>query len=289
MSTPATSTSPGRVQLGKDAVPTGSAGAGETSVVHVHSSSCLKHGFVLRIEVVEAAVGVGLVRYALRPDSGGTGRWRGSCGLELEFEALQDGDLLARGLERLRFRPGGYDGGSASVPAELIINEGRTDERRLSVVDVEPLHCGDHVTLGTSGAGGYGHPYDREHTEVLADVRAGLVGVDQARTVYGVHVAKGAVDAIATARIRANRPDSQWGVGPERRRWDRAFKSSQLDRLAVMLQTLPAPVRAERRREVLAQVLDTIPSGFPVTPSDAIATRRAAATLDKLLDKFVRS
>src|SRR5690606_12024878 len=49
------------------------------------------------VEIVEANVGVKLIRYAVRPDSGGAGKWRGGCGLELVFEALSEGGLLARG------------------------------------------------------------------------------------------------------------------------------------------------------------------------------------------------
>jgi N-methylhydantoinase B len=222
------------------------------------------------VEIVEAGVGVRVLRYALRQDSGGPGRWRGGCGLELEFEALSAGSLLARGLERLRFRPWGYDGGAPGEPAELIINEGADDERRVRIIDVLPLHVGDRVTLRTSGAGGYGEAFDRDPGAVLRDVTRGLVSEANARSIYGIAIEDGIVDAAQTSVLReARAPRQQWGFGSERVNWESVFADDAVGTLRSRLDALPIAARAMKRRAVIAKVLRTLPSEFPVGDSDA--------------------
>lgn len=249
------------------------------------------------VETVEASVAVRVLDYRLRPDSGGAGQWRGGCGLELRFEALTDGSLLARGLERLRFRPWGYAGGGPGAPTELIVNEGRADERRLHVVDVHPLRAGDVVVLRTSGAGGYGDPLLREPGDVAADVAAGLVTAEHASDAYGVHVSGGRVDEAATRAERTRRERARGpapaaagaavrhGLGPERERWDRVFAGDLVDRLLVRLADLPVAARASRRREVLGRVLATLPEGFPAAETGEEELRAARGLFGDLVDE----
>jgi N-methylhydantoinase B len=59
-----------------------------------------------------------------------------------------------------------------------------------------------HVYLQTGG-GGYGDPLRREPERVLHDVRRGLVSPGVARSIYGVVIGHGAVDAAATMGLRA--------------------------------------------------------------------------------------
>jgi N-methylhydantoinase B len=233
------------------------------------------------VEVVESSVAVRVLRYAVRPDSGGAGRWRGGCGLELEFEAQEPGTLLARGLERTRFRPWGYAGGQPGAATELLINEGRPDEQRLTVIDTVWLRPGDRVVLRTAGAGGYGDPAEREPAAVLADVVAGLVSPGQAEDAYGVALADGAIDEERTARLRAGRvPATGWGLGEQRSAWDAVFPSDILDRLAAALQTLPSRERTVRRRLLVQQVLTGLPAGFPHVSAarDEVAAAREQLT-----------
>jgi N-methylhydantoinase B len=229
------------------------------------------------VEVVESSIGVRVLRYAVRSDSGGAGRWRGGCGLELEFEALEAGGLLARGLERRRFRPWGYAGGGPGAATEMFVNEDRPDVRRLTVVDVVPLRAGDRVVLRTAGAGGYGHPFDREPSAVLMDVRTGLVSPASARDDYGVDIRDGEVDPTGTARLRADRPTrADWGMGVERERWDSVFPPDALDRLAATLGALPTHQRAGRRRDIITELLGALPPEFPArdTPTDQLSGAR---------------
>ncbi|MDN3310832.1 hydantoinase B/oxoprolinase family protein [Microbacterium oryzae] len=242
------------------------------------------------VEIVESDVSVRVLRYATRPDSGGAGRWRGGSGLELEFEALADGALLARGLERLRFRPWGFAGGSPGAATELVVNEGTPREERLSIVDVHPLRAGDRVVLRTAGAGGYGDPLERDPAAVRDDVEAGFITAEHARDAYGVVLVDGEVDEEATGERRSQgvrapaiRPEGH-SLGAERDRWDAAFPPAVTDLLQERLQVLPAAVRSPRRRALVAEVLAALPDGFPVADADDAALARAAARFRELVD-----
>ena len=56
------------------------------------------------------------------------------------------------------------------------------------------------------GGGGRGHPYDRAPELVLRDVLEGYVSVESAARDYGVVIREGAMDAVATAQRRRERP-----------------------------------------------------------------------------------
>ncbi|MEW1724194.1 hydantoinase B/oxoprolinase family protein [Streptomyces sp. NPDC093109] len=245
------------------------------------------------VETVETEIGAEIVRYALRPDSGGPGRWRGGSGLELVFRILGDDcRLLARGLERMRFRPWGSAGGGPGVPAELVVNEGRDDERRYGKIDMVALRKGDTVTLRTSGAGGYGDPWTRDAEAVLGDVRRGLVTVPAAARDYGVVIAAGAdgrvaLDAPATAALRLTPPaEPPHGAGPERAAWDAVHSTEAADRLIAALFGLTPSVRYARRAAVHTAVLAELPAGFPMVAGSDAQVTAARAVLKKLTEEL---
>lgn len=75
------------------------------------------------VETVELSAAATILRYGVRPDSGGPGKWRGGVGLELTFAAHLDGSqVLGRGMERLRFVPWGLAGGRCAAAARTIKN-----------------------------------------------------------------------------------------------------------------------------------------------------------------------
>jgi N-methylhydantoinase B len=237
------------------------------------------------VETVEAEVGVEILRYGLRPDSGGPGEWRGGCGLEIRFRVrAESGTVLARGLERVRFQPWGTQGGSPGRPAEFILNEGTPHAQRLSKVDLLPVRRGDVVTLRTAGAGGYGDPFRRNSESVLQDVMRGLVSAIAARTDYGVAIADGAIDAAETDRLRAEerpeRPRLQAGL--VRAAWEQIFEPVTVDGLANDLLRLPAAMRQRERSRIYRQVLEILPEGFtgtkPNQDSIEAARQRFAAS-----------
>lgn len=221
------------------------------------------------IESVEASAAVVVREYALRPDSGGPGRWRGGVGLSLTFEVLADGGLvLGRGMERFRFAPWGIAGGQPGRKARTILNRGRKDERELGRIDVVEVRAGDTVTVLTPGGGGYGNPLCREPAAVLRDVRLGLVSPRSAETVYGVSIRGDAVDLQATEGFRQARrgsvDEAGFVYGPDRQRWERIFDDEIMRALNDHLLALPAPQRAARRREIFEAVLPDLTPGADV-------------------------
>jgi len=229
------------------------------------------------VETVEAEICVRVLKYAIRNGSGGVGKWRGGCGLNLTFEAIRDCNLMMRGLERMTFRPWGYNGGGAGEATLVIINEGTDREYRPRNVDVLPLAKGDTVTLLTPGAGGYGDPFERDIEAVSSDVRRRRVTVESAAKDYGVVLDEnGVVDLPATEALRATPREGVSPVGPERDRWDEVFEIAQYDRMIDALFSADIVDRNDRKHKIIGSVLEELPEGFPRVAADAaqIATAR---------------
>ena len=159
-------------------------------------------------EFLEAIYPVRLKRYAINPDTGGPGRWRGGCGIIREFELLAPEAVISVRIDGIDFPPWGVKGGKEGGAGCCVINPGRNSERAVSPIsDGTVLHRGDIVRIETGGGGGYGHPFDREPERVLADVRGGFVTAASAEANYGVVLtADLAIDVTATARLRERRP-----------------------------------------------------------------------------------
>ncbi|WP_211110474.1 hydantoinase B/oxoprolinase family protein [Acuticoccus mangrovi] len=153
-----------------------------------------------------------ILSYAMNPDSGGPGRWRGGCGVIREIEVLAEEATLLVRLDAIEHPPWGAGGGQCAGTGRCIINPGTERE-----VHVPPLsdgtlvRRGDILRLETGGGGGWGHPFDREPERVLADVKGGFVSARSAEADYGVVLTAGgrAVDTAATEARRATRPATQ--------------------------------------------------------------------------------
>ena len=162
-------------------------------------------------EFVDISYPVRVRTYALNPDTGGPGRWRGGCGVVRELEILAAEAVLSVRLDAIEFPPWGTAGGQSGRAGRCIVNPGRSDERILRPLsDGNVLKQGDIIRLETGGGGGWGHPFDREEGRVLADVRGGFVSRESAERDYGVILdADGrSVDGPATAKRRADRPSA---------------------------------------------------------------------------------
>lgn len=239
------------------------------------------------VETVESEVCVRVLRYALRPDSGGPGRWRGGTGLALTFEATRACTLLARGMERVTFRPWGYAGGQPGLPTRLIINEGTDREQRPAIVDMIALRPGDTVTLLTSGAGGYGHPFERDVAAVREDVSRGKVTMAAAARDYGVVIGvDGSVDLPATEERRRSPLPSHDEVGPERTRFDKVFDPRLWDDMVTALFTEAPASRNQRKVALIERVLNSLPDGFPRQDAPAGALTSATRLFRQGVDEL---
>lgn len=245
------------------------------------------------VETVESSAAATILRYGIRPDSGGPGKWRGGVGLELTFTPhLSGSQVLGRGMERFRFVPWGLLGGRCGTPARTVLNFGRPDERELGKIDVVELTAGDTITILTPGGGGYGDPLERDPEAVLADVRRGFVTAGRAPVDYGVVLRDGAVDTAATAALRAERRAEPRGetalfdLGRERTVWEAVFDDAFMARLLACVYARPAGARGAWRRALFAPVLAVISRDGPFDPARLAEAR---ADMERLLAREDRA
>lgn len=158
------------------------------------------------VEFIEGEHGLRIERYAINPDSGGPGRYRGGCGVVRDIRILAPGAVLSTRMDNVRFPCWGVAGGKAGRPGAFTLNPGTPDERVLPAIgDDIPLNQGDLLRVTTTGGGGWGDPFTRPPTEVLRDVLEGYVSVRAARDDYGVVLDPETyrLDEEETARLRA--------------------------------------------------------------------------------------
>jgi N-methylhydantoinase B len=141
----------------------GGAGAGPEgdglSGVHVHMTNTLN----TPVEALEYAYPFRVLRYALRPGSGGSGAHRGGDGLIREIEFLCPAAVTILS-ERRRTMPYGLNGGNPGAPGRnVLIREGK--EQDLPGKVQFEARQGDVLSMRTPGGGGWGLPADLEGTE----------------------------------------------------------------------------------------------------------------------------
>jgi N-methylhydantoinase B len=163
------------------------------------------------IEMIEAEHPLRVEQYALVPDSGGAGAFRGGLSMVRDFRVLCDEATLTVRSDKRRFPPFGLAGGGNGAPSYNLVNPDSGQSRVLPTLfkDVFTLKRGDVFRHILAGGGGYGDPYARDPERVLADVRQGRVSVAHAAEAYGVAIVAGAdgpaIDAATTAVLRARR------------------------------------------------------------------------------------
>ncbi len=158
-------------------------------------------------EQVEAKYPLLVERYALRPDSGGAGRFRGGLGCEQVVQALHDIRFNSQ-MDRVKCKPWGLAGGlSGSGNSVAIHRFGQVDEQRFHNGKAlnQVLHAGDAYVLRSGGGGGFGSPLERDLESLARDVRCGYVSQEAAERDYGAVFVPGTatIDAAATAARRA--------------------------------------------------------------------------------------
>lgn len=185
----------------------GAFGGGDGESALINSSNGAYRN--IPVEVFEAKYPVRIERFALRPDSGGPGRWRGGCGVERVY--VPETDVRSYlWFERSQTPAWGLFGAKTGAPPEVVV-EGSKPRSGVLKVNDEPLDAGDRLILLTGGGGGWEQAYERPPDEVAEDVADGYVTLEGAARDYGVEIdpSTGDVDHDATAhRRRPPRPDS---------------------------------------------------------------------------------
>jgi N-methylhydantoinase B len=137
------------------------------------------------VEVVESRIGsMRILRYGLRPDSGGAGRFRGGLGIERVYRFLSPA-FITFSLERKVTPPWGLQGGRDGAVNGVEITAPDGAVRHVRKATQHPIAAGEVVRIMTGGGGGYGPPAARDRAAVLRDVREGYVSAEAARRDYG--------------------------------------------------------------------------------------------------------
>ncbi|MDP6344242.1 MAG: hydantoinase B/oxoprolinase family protein [Alphaproteobacteria bacterium] len=156
-------------------------------------------------ELLEVEQPLVIERYALVPDSGGPGRYRGGLALERHIRFLADEAVLQVRSDRHDFAPYGLNGGLPGAHARLrLIRADGTVEEFFSQF-LATVRKGDVLEVGLASGGGHGDPLEREPQRVLHDVIEGKVTVPHAADAYGVVIAgePPMILAAETAALRA--------------------------------------------------------------------------------------
>lgn len=106
-------------------------------------------------EVLEFRYPVRLERFAVRPDSGGTGQWRGGRGILRQLTFLEPVSLTLLSQHRQQ-APYGLAGGQPGQPGNQYIIRRDGTQEPLAGMDQADMQGGDTIVIETPGGGGYG-------------------------------------------------------------------------------------------------------------------------------------
>ncbi len=136
-------------------------------------------------EVIESLSPVVMKRRALRPDSGGAGKWRGGLGQLTEFTRRGAGRWSVSSIaDRTAYPAPGLLGGQPGATGEVMLGDGT----RLNAKALKDLSSGEIVHVNLPGGGGYGEAFKRDVEKVRWDVIEGYITSAEAEKKYGVAV-----------------------------------------------------------------------------------------------------
>ena len=139
------------------------------------------------VEVLEMAFPVRVECYAVNPDSGGAGRYRGGCGAKRIWRMLEGADATgALCMERMTSPPFGLRGGSAGAPAVVTLTTPDGVTRSLPSKGAFAAPAGSIIDMLTPGSGGFGPATDRDPAAIGRDLLDGYVSASAATRNYGI-------------------------------------------------------------------------------------------------------
>ena len=141
------------------------------------------------IEILEMSFPLRVEEYALVPDSGGAGTYRGGLGVRRVWRVLEHQAHAAVCCERTVTPPFGLDGGHPGAPAKLELIAPRSNARKLTSKGGFLAPAGSIVVMEAPGSGGYGPPSGRDTRALSEDLLDGYVTPAEARRIYGVKLA----------------------------------------------------------------------------------------------------
>jgi N-methylhydantoinase B len=163
---------------------------------------------IASIEIIESEFPTRILQFALIPDSGGAGLYRGGLGMRRDYMNLADARFSIRSAKHVIAPHGAGEGGDGRT-GDILVNPETPQEKRLPTRYADyPLKASDIFRLDTPGGGGFGNAHSRDPGRVLADVKEGYVSPRAAAEIYGVAliVTDGVltVDPVATRNLRGS-------------------------------------------------------------------------------------
>jgi N-methylhydantoinase B len=139
------------------------------------------------VEVMEMSFPVRIERYAINPDSGGAGRYRGGCGAVRVWRLLEGADATgALCMERMTSPPFGLLGGKAGAAAQVTLTTADGATRPLPGKGAFSAPAGSVIEMITPGSGGFGSPSARDPMAIGRDLLDGYVSAASAQRDYGI-------------------------------------------------------------------------------------------------------
>jgi N-methylhydantoinase B len=137
------------------------------------------------IEILEMSFPLRVEEYALVPDSGGAGKYRGGLGVRRVWQVLGHQSHTAVCCERSVTPPFGLEGGGAGAPAVIEMIPPNGNPRKLNSKGGFLVPPGSRVVIEAPGSGGFGNPAARDRAQLSEDLADGYVTPAAARRDYG--------------------------------------------------------------------------------------------------------
>ncbi len=140
------------------------------------------------VESIELEFPLLVNKYAILPDTGGAGKYRGGVGITRVITLL----VPCTGgfsVQRYRVPPWGLCGG---LPGSRAVTGYITPDGKkfIGSTSYKPHPAGTQIFVETSGGGGWGNPLERDPEKVRWDVLNEFVTIESARKIYGVVIDK---------------------------------------------------------------------------------------------------
>jgi N-methylhydantoinase B len=127
------------------------------------------------VEILEMSFPLRVEEYALIPDSGGAGKWRGGLGARRVWRVLGHEAHAAICCERSLTPPFGLAGGAAGAPMRAWLETPEGGRQPLNSKGAFRVPAGGRVVLEAPGSGGYGPPAARDPALMQDDLADGYV------------------------------------------------------------------------------------------------------------------
>ena len=145
-----------------------------------HGNAPISTATIPPLEILEAAYPVQFTQWALRPDSGGKGKFRGGLGAVYEIELLEESATAFLFGERGKYAPQGVVGGEEGAKNKFYFDiddkkQTKKSPPLISKITGINLKRGQRVRLETPGGGGYGAFSERPKELNANDLKQGYV------------------------------------------------------------------------------------------------------------------